>query len=78
MRRQSLMRAKAHHEGITAFSETDQTEDLKMIEVPTLMLQGDDDQVVPNEGAALRQHALIESSTLKSYEGYSHGMRTRA
>lgn len=68
--------ALAHYEGIRAFSETDQTEDLKAITVPVLVLQGDDDQVVPYEDAALKQHALLSDSTLKIYEGFPHGMLT--
>jgi non-heme chloroperoxidase len=68
--------AIAHYEGIKAFSETDQTEDLKQIEVPTLVLQGDDDQVVPYTDASLLQAKLIKNSTLKIYKGYPHGMLT--
>lgn len=68
--------ALAHYEGIKAFSETDQTEDLKAINVPTLVLQGDDDQVVPYKNAALRQAELLPNATLKVYPGYSHGMLT--
>lgn len=68
--------ALAHYEGITAFSETDQTEDLKAITVPVLVMQGDDDQVVPYKDAALKQHELLQNSTLKIYEGYPHGMLT--
>ncbi len=68
--------AVAHYEGIKAFSETDQTDDLRAITVPVLVLQGDDDQVVPYKAAALRQHELLANSTLKIYEGYPHGMLT--
>lgn len=68
--------ALAHYEGIKAFSETDQTDDLKSITVPVLVLQGDDDQVVPYKAAALTQHELLSNSTLKLYEGYPHGMLT--
>ena len=68
--------ALAHYEGIKAFSETDQTEDLKAITVPVLVTQGDDDQVVPYKDAALKQHELLSNSTLKIYEGYPHGMLT--
>lgn len=75
--RQGMMGgALAHYEGITAFSETDQTEDLKAITVPVLVMQGDDDQVVPYKDAALKQHELLQNSTLKIYEGYPHGMLT--
>ncbi|MFS0795052.1 alpha/beta fold hydrolase [Microbacterium sp. 1P10AE] len=68
--------AQAHYLGIAAFSETDQTEDLKAISVPVLVLQGDDDQVVPYKDASLKQHELLSDSTLKIYEGYPHGMLT--
>ncbi|KZX20510.1 alpha/beta fold hydrolase [Rathayibacter tanaceti] len=68
--------ALAHYEGIKAFSETDQTDDLKAITVPVLVTQGDDDQVVPYKDAALKQHELLQNSTLKVYEGYPHGMLT--
>ncbi len=75
--RQGMMgSAKAHYEGIKAFSETDQTEDLKAITVPTLVIQGDDDQVVPYQNAALLQDKLLVNSTLKVYPGYPHGMHT--
>ncbi|WP_353143180.1 alpha/beta hydrolase [Enterobacter sp.] len=66
--------AKAHYEGIKAFSETDQTEDLKTITVPVLVLQGDDDQVVPYKNAALLQDKLLANSVLKIYPGFPHGM----
>ncbi|WP_412872321.1 alpha/beta fold hydrolase [Curtobacterium flaccumfaciens] len=68
--------ALAHYEGIKAFSETDQTEDLQAITVPVLVLQGDDDQVVPYQDAALKQAELLSDATLKIYEGYPHGMLT--
>ncbi|WP_225197519.1 alpha/beta fold hydrolase [Gluconobacter oxydans] len=75
--RQGMMgSAKAHYEGIRAFSETDQTEDLKAITVPVLVLQGDDDQVVPYQNAAVLQNRLLQDSTLKIYPGYPHGMHT--
>ena len=61
--------AKAHYDGIKAFSETDLTEDLKSIDVPTLVMQGEDDQVVPYKGAALLQVKLLKNSTLKLYPG---------
>ncbi len=66
----------AHYEGIKAFSETDQTEDLKAITVPTLVLQGDDDQIVPYADAALLQIKLLRNGELKIYPGYPHGMLT--
>lgn len=68
--------AKAHYEGIKAFSETDQTEDLKAITVPVLVLQGDDDQVVPYKNASLLQDKLLAKSVLKVYPGFPHGMHT--
>ncbi len=75
--RQGMMgAAKAHYDGIKAFSETDQTGDLKAITVPTLVLQGDDDQVVPYKDAALLQAKLLKNSTLKIYPGFPHGMCT--
>jgi len=68
--------ALAHYEGIKAFSETDQTEDLKALTVPVLVLQGDDDQIVPYKDAALKQAELLPNATLKIYEGLPHGMLT--
>jgi len=75
--RQGMMgSAKAHYEGIKAFSETDQTDDLKAMTVPTLVLHGDDDQVVPYKNAALLQADLLPHAEMKIYEGLSHGMLT--
>ncbi|MFD2138099.1 alpha/beta fold hydrolase [Novosphingobium resinovorum] len=75
--RQGMMgSAKAHYDGIKAFSETDQTEDLKAITVPTLVLHGDDDQVVPYKNAGVLQAEILPNATLKIYEGFSHGMLT--
>jgi non-heme chloroperoxidase len=75
--RQGMMGgAKAHYEGIKAFSETDQTEDLKAIGVPTLVLHGEDDQIVPIADAALKAIKLLKNGTLKTYPGFSHGMLT--
>ena len=75
--RQGMMgSAKAHYEGIKAFSETDQTEDLKAITVPTLVLHGDDDQIVPFADAALKSVKLLKNGVLKVYPGYPHGMLT--
>ena len=68
--------AKAHYDGIKAFSETDQTEDLKAITVPTLVLQGDDDQVVPIDAAGRLSVKLLKNGTLKVYPGFPHGMLT--
>jgi non-heme chloroperoxidase len=75
--RQGMMGgANAHYEGIKAFSETDQTDDLKSMTVPTLVIQGDDDQIVPYRDAALLQTKLIKNSTLKIFPGCPHGMLT--
>ena len=75
--RQGMMgSAKAHYEGIMAFSETDQTEDLKAIGVPVLVLHGEDDQIVPIHDSALKSIALLKNGTLKTYPGFSHGMLT--
>ena len=68
--------ARAHYDGIKAFSETDQTEDLKAITVPTLVLHGDDDQIVPIGASALKSVKLLKNGTLKVYEGFPHGMLT--
>jgi non-heme chloroperoxidase len=61
---------------VKAFSETDQTEDLKRIDVPTLILHGDDDQIVPMADSALLSAKLLKKATLKVYEGGAHGMCT--
>jgi non-heme chloroperoxidase len=75
--RQGMMGgAKAHYDGIKAFSETDFTEDLKAIDVPTLVMHGDDDQIVPIADSALLAVKLLKHGTLKVYEGFSHGMCT--
>ena len=68
--------AKAQYDGIKAFSETDFTEDLKIINVPTLVMHGDDDQIVPVADSALLSAKLLKSSTLKIYERLPHGMCT--
>lgn len=75
--RQGMMgSAKAHYDGIKAFSETDQTEDLKTITIPTLVLHGEDDQIVPIADSALKSVKLLQKGTLKTYPGFSHGMLT--
>jgi len=61
---------------VKAFSETDLTEDLKKIDVPTLVLHGDDDQIVPIADSALLSAKLIGKATLKVYKGAPHGMCT--
>jgi len=68
--------ARAHYEGIKAFSETDQTEDLKAITVPTLVMHGDDDQIVPIDDASRLSVKLLKNGTLKVYQGLPHGMLT--
>ena len=65
---------KAHYDCVKAFSETDFTEDLKKISVPTLVMHGDDDQIVPYKDAAVLSAQLVKGSTLKIYPGYPHGM----
>jgi non-heme chloroperoxidase len=75
--RQGMMGgAKAHYDGIKAFSETDFTEDLKVIDVPTLVMHGDDDQIVPIADSAPLSAKLLKNSTLKIYEKLPHGMCT--
>jgi non-heme chloroperoxidase len=68
--------ANAHYLGVKAFSETDFTEDLKIIDVPTLVLHGDDDQVVPVADSAELSAKLLKNATLKIYKGLPHGMAT--
>ena len=67
---------KAHYDCIKAFSETDFTEDLKRIDVPTLILHGDDDQIVPIAASAPLSAKLVKNSSLKIYPGFPHGMPT--
>ena len=75
--RQSMMGgAKAHYDGIVAFSQTDFTEDLKKISVPVLVMHGDDDQIVPYADAAPLSAKLLKNGTLKTYKGFPHGMPT--
>ena len=66
--------AKAHYDGIKAFSETDFTEDLKKIDIPMLVMHGDDDQIVPIAAASLKTAKLVNKATLKVYPGFPHGM----
>ena len=68
--------AKAHYDCIKAFSETDFTEDLKAIDVPVLVLHGDDDQIVPYADAGVLSAKLVKNGTLKLYPGFPHGMLT--
>ena len=75
--RQGMMgSAKAHYDGIKAFSETDFTEDLKVIDAPTLVMHGDDDQIVPIADSALLSVKLLKNGTLKVYPKFPHGMCT--
>ncbi len=75
--RQGMMGgAKAHYDGIKAFSETDFTDDLKAIDVPTLVMHGDDDQIVPIDNSAKLAVKLLKKGELKIYPGFPHGMAT--
>jgi non-heme chloroperoxidase len=75
--RQGMMGGiNAHYDCVKAFSETDFTEDLKSIDVPVLLLHGDDDQVVPIADSALIGIKLLKHGALKVYPGYPHGMAT--
>ncbi len=75
--RQGMMGGvKAHYDCVKAFSETDFTEDLKAIEVPVLVMHGDDDQVVPYADSAPLSAKLLRNGQLKTYAGYPHGMAT--
>jgi non-heme chloroperoxidase len=67
---------KPHYDCIKAFSETDFTEDLKKIDIPVLVMHGDDDQIVPIGAAGLISAKVIKNATLKVYPGYPHGMAT--
>ena len=68
--------AKAHYDGIVAFSQTDFTADLQKISVPTLVMHGDDDQIVPYADSAPLSAKLLKNATLKTYKGFPHGMPT--
>jgi non-heme chloroperoxidase len=75
--RQAMMGgAKAQYDCIAAFSATDFTNDLKMIDAPVLLMHGDDDQIVPIADAALIGIKLLKHGTLKVYKGLPHGMAT--
>ena len=67
---------KAHYDCIKAFSETDFTEDLKKIDIPVLVMHGDDDQIVPIVAAGLLSAKVLKNATLKVYPGFPHGMPT--
>ena len=68
--------AKAHYDGIVAFSQTDFTEDLKKVTVPVLVMHGEDDQIVPYANSGPLSAKLLPNGTLKSYPGFPHGMPT--
>ncbi len=75
--RQGMMGgAKAHYDGIVAFSQTDFTADLKKISLPVLVMHGDDDQIVPYADSALLSARLLKNGILKTYKGFPHGMPT--
>jgi len=75
--RQGMMGSvKAHYEGIKAFSETDFTEDLKSVEIPVLVLHGEDDQIVPFPISGAKAVKLVKNGKLISYPGFPHGMPT--
>jgi len=75
--RQGMMGgAKAHYDGIVAFSQTDFTEEMKKITIPVLVMHGDDDQIVPYADSGPLSAKLLKSSTLKTYKGFPHGMPT--
>lgn len=75
--RQGMMGgAKAHYDGVVAFSQTNFTEDLKKISLPVLVLHGDDDQIVPYADAGPLSAKLLKNSKLKIYKGFPHGMPT--
>jgi non-heme chloroperoxidase len=68
--------AKPHYDGIVAFSQTDFTEDLKKFTVPTLIMHGDDDQIVPYAASGPLSAKLVKGAILKTYKGFPHGMPT--
>ncbi len=70
--------AKAHYDGIVAFSQTDFTADLKKIDVPVLVMHSEDDQIVPYADAGPLSAKLLKNGTLKTYKGFPHGMPTTA
>ena len=68
--------AKAHYDGVVAFSQTDFTEDLKKISVPVLVQHGEDDQIVPYADSGPLSAKLLQNGTLKTYKDFPHGMPT--
>ena len=75
--RQGMMGgAKAHYDGIVAFSQTDFTDDLKGITIPMMVMHGEDDQIVPFEISGKKSAELLQNCVLKTYPGFPHGMPT--
>ncbi len=75
--RQGMMGgAKAHHDGVVAFSQTDFTDDLRTVQLPVLVMHGDDDQIVPYADSGPLSAKLLTNGALKTYPGYPHGMPT--
>ena len=70
--------AKAHYDGIVAFSQTDFTEDLKKITMPVLVMHSEDDQIVPYVAAGPKSAKFLKNGTLKTYKDFPHGMPTEA
>jgi non-heme chloroperoxidase len=68
--------AKAHYDGVVAFSQTDFTEDLKKVTVPSLVMHGDDDQIVPYADSGPLSTGLLQNGRLITYSGFPHGMPT--
>jgi len=68
--------AKAHYDGIVAFSQTDFTEDLRQITIPVLVMHSEDDQIVPYIASGPRSAELLKNGVLKTYKDYPHGMPT--
>ena len=68
--------AKAHYDGIAAFSQTDFTDDLKKITIPVLVMHSEDDQIVPYAAAGPLSANLLKNGTLKTYKSFPHGMPT--
>ncbi|MGR6747912.1 alpha/beta fold hydrolase, partial [Aeromonas veronii] len=64
------------YDGIVAFSQTDFSDDLKRIDIPVLVMHGDDDQIVPYENSGVLSAKLLRNGTLKTYPGFPHGMPT--
>jgi non-heme chloroperoxidase len=68
--------AKAHYDGVVAFSQTDFTDDLRSVTIPALVMHGEDDQVVPFENTGVRSASILPNAILKTYPGFPHGMPT--